>query len=145
MNQNTILPRLMAISLIVVMYISLAACQPQQQATTGLAAPRGEQRVLEQLADAFRDAADSLPTSPGSLPPEGRMEFVELVFSKAGYDYHATLTALASEGLDPNNALHRDMVELVFFPTAGVAPNDVRKLYGEAEAAAIEHIKRVIE
>lgn len=100
--------------------------------------------MLEQLADAFRDVADNLPTNPARMPPEGRKEFVQLVFSKAGYDYHATLTALASEGLDPNNKLHRDLVELVFFPTAGVSPADVRRLYDGPESVAIEHIKKVM-
>jgi hypothetical protein len=130
--------------LVAVMHFSLTACQPQQQATTGTAAPRGEQHALEQLADAFRAVAEGLPTNPASLPPEGRKEFVQLVFSKAGYDYHATLTTLASEGLDPSNKLHRDLVELVFFPTTGVAPDDIRRLFDGPEASAIEHIKKVM-
>lgn len=144
MKKNASLPTLFATLLVAVMHFSLTACQAQQQAPTGTAAPKGEQRVLEQLADAFREVADGLPTNPASLPPEGRKELVQLVFSKTGYDYRTTLTTLASDGLDPSNRLHRDLVELVLFPTAGVAPDDIRRLFDGPEAAAIEHIKKVM-
>jgi len=84
------------------------------------AAPLGDHAVLEQLAEAYRQTLQEAPTAPRAMRPAGRLIFVEQVFRSAGYDYAATLAALA-EGLDAGNTDQRDLAELVSLPFSGLS------------------------
>lgn len=104
------------LSLIVLSATLLAGCgQP-----TLPAAPLGDQAGLEALAEAYKATLETVPTAPRSMRPEGRKVFVEQVFRDAGYDYAATLAALA-QGLDAKNTLHRDLAELVSLPFSNMS------------------------
>jgi len=93
----------------------LQACS--QEPGELVAAPLGDQSVLEALADAYTSVSDSkLATSPMSLPADKRKEFVTEVFASAGYSYDLTLKAMASQQFDKNNKLHRDMADLALMP-----------------------------
>lgn len=117
--------------------LMLAACSGQTQP----AAPLGDHAVLEQLADAYRATAQQYPMRPKAMPPEGRREFVERVFRTAGYDYSATLLAMAKQGVDVTSAEHRDLAELLFLPHAGISNEAMGELYSEQELAAIYAIQ----
>lgn len=84
------------------------------------AAPLGDYAVLERLAEAYEQTLQEVPTAPRTMRPAGRLMFVEQVFRGAGYDYAATLAALA-EGLDAGNKDQRDLAELVSLPFGGLS------------------------
>lgn len=113
------MPRMSAIrllSIIALLATLLSACgKPDLPA-----APLGEQAVLEQLAEAYKQTLQEYPTAPRSMRPEGRKLFVEQVFRGAGYDYAATLESLA-QGLDTSNTAQRDLAELVSLPFSGLS------------------------
>jgi hypothetical protein len=123
--------------LLSLLLLLLAACSSQTQP----AAPLGDHGVLEQLAEAYRATAQQYPMQPKAMPPEGRREFVERVFKAAGYDYSATLLAMARQGADVTNAEHRDLAELLFLPHAGISNQAMGELYSEQELAAIYAIQ----
>ena len=90
----------------------VAGCS--QSADNLVAAPLGDRAVLEQLADAYTEVSDkTLGVSPMKLLGDERHAFLTEVFARAGYDYSATLRALAMGGFDRGNQLHNDMVDLV--------------------------------
>jgi len=84
------------------------------------AAPLGDHAALEQLAEAYKQTLQDVPTAPRAMRPAGRLLFVEQVFRGAGYDYAATLTVLAV-GLDAGDKNQRDLAELVSLPFAGLS------------------------
>ncbi len=94
----------------------LAACGKPALPT----APLGDHAALEQLAEAYRQTLQEVPTAPRAMRPAGRLMFVEQVFRGAGYDYAATLAALA-EGLDAGDKNQRDLAELVSQPFSGLS------------------------
>lgn len=118
---------------------ALMACSSKQDNL--VPAPRGDLATLEKLATAFRSVSETLPQSPVQQIPPDKLKFVRMVFSEAGFDYHATLLAFAADELEPTNQRQRDMAELVLFPTIGVSDVDLAKLYTEAELAAVGRIK----
>lgn len=111
---------------------------------TGKSAPPGDHAALEQLADAYRTIAEGLPSNPLNQPPEDRRRFVDAVFREAGYDYAATLKQLGQGGLDPAQALHRDLAQLILLPTSGLAREDIEKIYSTQELAAVEKIEEAL-
>jgi hypothetical protein len=102
----------------------------------GQAAPLGDHAVLEQLATAYRVTAEQYPVAPRAMTPEGKRRFVAQVFSRAGYDYPATLAALAKQ-MDVTNPDHRDLAELLLLPRAGLADEQVDALFSPAERQAL--------
>lgn len=108
-------------------------------------APIGDLATLERLADSYQTISAQFDSSPSQLSPEDRKRFVEFVFKDAGYDYGATLDAMAHAQLDPANQNQRDLAELLFFPHAAgsrqVAPED---LYSAEELEDIRHIQTAI-
>lgn len=116
----------------------LASCQPAPSSTS---APLGDYATLEKLADAFRQVAQDYTVQPRSMRPEDRKQFVQRVFSTAGYNYTATLQAVARQGLDVTHQDHRDLVELLFLPHQGVAEEVWADFYSDTELAAIQAIK----
>ena len=121
----------------IISIILLAACSGEDFPP----APAGDHAVLEELADAYRKVSQQYPLSPKSMPPAGRREFVERVFRSAGYDYAATLHALAKQGVSPTSQDQRDLVELVFLPHAGISNEAMGDLYSEQELASIYRIQ----
>jgi len=107
------------------------------------AAPLGEYAALERLAEAYRQTLQEVPTAPRAMRPEGRRLFVEQVFRTAGYDYAATLAALA-QGLDASDKNQRDLAELVSLPFSGLSDADLGEvLSGDGVAQARQLRKRL--
>lgn len=104
-------------------------------------APIGDHEVLEQLATAYRIVAEEYPVQPASMPPKGKKEFVERVFSMAGYHYGTTLMALANQGADVTNQDQRDLADLLFLPHRGLSEDAMTDLYTAEERAAISAIQ----
>jgi hypothetical protein len=123
---------------ILFMAMCLLACS---QAPSGTPAPLGDYATLEKLADAYRKVGQSYPVQPHSMRPAGRKQFLQQVFAEAGYDYSATLTAVAAAGVDASNQDHRDLVELLLLPHQGMAEADWDELYTRAELAAVQDIR----
>ncbi|MDX1811829.1 MAG: hypothetical protein R3240_07780 [Gammaproteobacteria bacterium] len=103
---------------IIAILVNVTACgssQPNQ-----LAAPLDDKDALEKLAAAYETAAESIPVSPTQLRPQARKQFVEKVFSDAGYSYTATLQALSK--VDPNKITqyHKDIKQLLYLPHYGI-------------------------
>ena len=107
------------------------------------AAPIGDLAVLEQLAEAYRQTSEQVPVQPRGLRPEARKQFVQQVFAAAGYDYGATLAALA-QGVDAANQQHRDLAELLLLPVSGLADEAAAGLYSASEWQAVRHIRQVL-
>ena len=117
---------------------SFSACTRNNQPP----APLGEKAVLEKLADAFKHEANRIAWSPQHQTPSAKRDFVENVFATAEYSYDATLAYLAANKLDPGNQLHRDLVELVLFPTVGISLEDIAKIYDHDEFKVIQKIRK---
>lgn len=122
-----------------VFLLALVACSEP----AGRAAPVGDYAVLEQLATAYREVSQNLPVSPSGMPPEGKRQFVEQVFAKAGYDYGASLQVLSQE-IDITNKDHRDLAELLLLPQKGLAESELEKLFSADELAAVKAIKQAL-
>ena len=108
-------------------------------------APIGDIRTLEKLADSYNSVAEGFPMNVQVLPPRQKREFVTQVFSKTGYDYNATLFAMASSSLDPQNKNQKDLAELLLLPTTGLIDEDVEDLYSDDEIKAINKIKASLD
>jgi hypothetical protein len=130
--------RLDARLLLLLALVLLTACGGKPM---GKAAPLGDHAVLEQLADAYRSVRQEYPMSPRSMAPKGRLEFVQRVFQQAGYDYDATLQAMAKAGAQVTNPDHRDLAALLFLPHQGVAEASWADIYSPEELAAIKSIR----
>jgi len=117
--------------------LSLAACDDKNR----LVAPAGDHAVLEQLAEAYRNVGEKYPVQPQAMPPGGRKEFVDKVFTLAGYHYSATLIAMGQSAADSSNQEQRDLVELLLLPVKGVS-NEVRAdLYTDDELVAMQRLQ----
>ena len=119
----------------------LAACGQQQ---VGKAAALGDYAALEALATAYRKVAEQYPVQPRVMPPETRKEFVQKVFVEAGYDYTATLGAMAQQGVDVTNQDHRDLATLVLMPHQGLSAEDTEDLYSSGELTSIRTIEAAL-
>ena len=117
----------------------LLACQP---APSSQAAALGDYATLEQLAQAFREVSANYPVQPRSMPPTGRRQFVQQVFAAAGYDYTATLEAVARATVDVSDQHQRDLLDLLFLPHQGIAPADWEAVYSARELEALRSIQR---
>ena len=121
----------------VFLLVILAACQNEIRP----AAPLGERASLDKLASAYETLSEPLPVSPTGLTPSGKLKFVQKVFAQAGYDFDATLQALAQTPPQALTAYHKDMMELVLLPSQGLSEQDTGALYGDAQLASIVKIK----
>jgi hypothetical protein len=125
-------------AILIVLSVGLAACERNQ---TGKVAPIGDHAVLEQLANAYRSMEKDYPVRPANMRPKGKKEFVERVFTTAGYHYGATLTAFAKQGADVTSQDQRDLADLLFLPHRGLSEEDMKDLYTSEELAAIRAIQ----
>ena len=125
-----------------ILLFTIAGCNGHSSAVP---APAGDKTVLEKLAASYQKLSEQLPSRPSSLTPAGKRKFVEQVFAEAGYDYTTPLLAMADGGLDPANQLHRDLVELLFLPHAGMARENFSNIYSSSEIRAIERIQAAID
>lgn len=133
------LPLIARLLLLLLLTLPLfTACSDKPQ---GKAAPLGDHAVLEQLAGAYRSVLQEYPMSPRSMAPKGRLEFVRRVFATAGFDYDATLQAMAQGGVQVTNQDHRDLAELLFLPHQGVAEESWADIYTPEELAAVRSIR----
>ncbi|WP_455198261.1 hypothetical protein [Kaarinaea lacus] len=126
------------IVILIALSVGLAACESNQP---GKAAPIGDHAVLEQLASAYRSVAAEYPVQPSSMRPKGKKEFVERVFTTAGYHYGATLTDFARQGVDVTNQDQRDLADLLFLPHQGLGIEEMDNLYSADELEAIRAIQ----
>jgi hypothetical protein len=131
------MPHIRFIAFLVVLLI--AACSEP----AGKPVPVGDYGALEQLAEAYRAVSKELPVSPRGMRPEGRRQFLERVFAKAGYDYSASLQAL-SQQMDVTNKDHRDLADLLLMPQTGLADDDLDKVFSPAEVEAVKAIKKAL-
>jgi hypothetical protein len=115
----------------------LAGCQNESLPP----APLGERAALEQLADAYESLSEQLPVSPSGLTPSGKLKFVEAVFKQAGYDFTATVQALAQVPPETLNTYHKDMMELVLLPNQGLSHEGTVSLYTHKQLPNIVKIK----
>jgi hypothetical protein len=128
--------------MLLILVVSFVACGKE---TAKIAAPIGDLATLEKLADSYREMADRLPANPRGLMPKEKRRFVEQVFEHAGYNYAATLFALANAQLDPFDQQQRDLAELLFLPQLGADPNEIAAIYTSAELQAIDTIQKIIK
>jgi len=120
---------------------ALIGCQQKPVAEP---APLGDYAVLEQLAEAYREVAEQYPLQPRQMTPALRRQFVEQVFQRAGYDYTATLGAMARQGVDVTNQDHRDLAQLVLLPHQGLDHEARVELYSSGELASVEAIEAAL-
>ena len=125
-------------------FISVLAFLSACDKPAGQAAPVGDHAVLEQLAEAYRVTAQQFPVAVQGMKPEGKRQFVEQVFAHAGYDYPATLAALAAN-LDATNPDHRDLAELLVLPRVGLADDQLNGLYSSTEQQAIRALDAALQ
>jgi hypothetical protein len=125
--------------LILLLVLWLAGCQDEPKLGP---APLDTRQTLEQLAGAYNDLAQQIPTSPSGLRPKGRKKFVEDVFKTAGFDYLLTLQALAKVPKERFTQYHTDMMELLFLPHRGLANAQKEELYSKEELTAIVAIEK---
>lgn len=116
----------------------LAACNGEAPQPS---APIGDHAVLERLADVYREVIQQYPVQPRGMRPEARKQLVQKVFAQAGYDYAATLQALAAPGTDFTNQDQRDLAELLSLPHQGLADTELAALYSDAELAAVRTLQ----
>lgn len=131
----------LAFILATVLATILAGCGPAAPAHP---APLGDYATLEKLASAYTEVGEQYPMQPRMLPPPGRLEFIRKVFASAGFDYTATLAALARQGIDPGNKEHRDLAELVLLPHQGLAVAERETLYSSTEQEYIRAIEAAL-
>ncbi len=129
----------------VVAFVMVTACS--QSPENLVPAPLGERAVLERLADAYTALSDKkLGVSPMSLLGDERHKFVTEVFAQAGYDYSATLRALAMGEFDRSNELHNDMVELLLMPhrSQTLVKMQPAEIYTSEELMDVAAIERML-
>ena len=121
-----------------VLLLLLTACNEQKPIE---AAPLGEKQTLEVLADSYRKVSGRYPIAPTSLSPKAKRDFVERVFTDAGYNYSNTLIELSR--IDPKITTqnHRDIKQLLLLPQTGLSAEDSKDIYDESELSAIREIE----
>ncbi len=104
----------------------------------------GDHAALERLADAYRATLQVFPAAPSNLPPAERLRFVRQVFREAGYDYDASLIALAAHG-DVEDADQRDLADLLLLPTRGLSNESLATLYHGEGLQAMQGLRRALK
>ncbi len=124
--------------------LSSVGCSTDEAVLT--AAPLGDRPALERLAESYTDVSNKrLTVSPMSLFGKERRDFLVRVFSGAGYDYSATLRALAMN-YDKTDKLHKDMVELVLMPHRNLSISmPAAKIYLPDELMDVATIERLVK
>ncbi len=137
--------KLMGMGVLLCAVALLSGCNSKP--ATPVAAPLGDNAVLEKLASAWEKLSDTkLAVSPASLPGDGRKKFLEQVFAEAGYDYSATLKQLASQPLDKGNQTYVDMAELLLLPHRNAqVPMDPAEYYSIEELQAVAALERALK
>lgn len=119
----------------------ISACDMAPSSTKP--APVDDRATLQTLADSYNDLAESFTQSPTGLPPDGRKQFVEDVFADAGYNYAATLHALAESKADYSSQNVIDLTELLLLPHRNTASvEQVRDIYSTQEYNDIKRIEK---
>jgi hypothetical protein len=134
-NQETSLK--LWVFVIAALGVSLAGCHSGHRPP----APLGERAALEKLASAYDTVSEQLPIAPTGLTPQGKLRFVQQVFDQAGYDFSATLQALAQTPPGSLGTYHKDMMELVLLPDQGLSEQAAEQLYSAEQLASIKTIK----
>ena len=122
---------------IIMLFVGLTACESDRRSP----APLGERAALENLATAYETLSEQLPVSPSGLTPQGKLKFVQAVFKQAGYDFTATLQALAQTPPENISSYHQDMMELVLLPNQGLNDQAMEDLYNATQLGSIKVIR----
>ena len=124
--------------------LTLVACSSDDALLA--AAPLGERPVLQNLADAYTDVSNKrLTVSPMTLMGKERRDFLVRVFTEAGYDYSATLRALAMD-YDKTNKLHKDLAGLVLMPHRNLAiKSQPAEIYLPGELMDVATLERLLK
>lgn len=117
--------------------LATSACDHQKPKPAALA----EHAVLEQLAEAYNSVGERYPMQPQAMPPKGRKEFLDQVFSQAGYSYSASLSALAQSDVEKTNPNQRDLAELLLLPARGLLDADLSPLFTADELSAVRKLR----
>lgn len=129
-------------SIIVLVFITqlLSGCSTEQLLKPVQA---GNKADLEKLATSYRKQADSIPFSPSRLTPKKRKQFIELVFTEAGFSYSETLKTMANGGYQSNTEYHDDLAELLLYPTSGgTVITAIQSFFSEEEFINIKSLKQ---
>ena len=118
----------------------LSGCSSSQQQQLP-AAPLNDKEALEKLASSYETVSDTIPVNPVNIRPTARKKFVEQVFSEAGYNYSATLHALAKVQPKSITQYHKDIKQLLFLPHYKVNFDKIKDIYSEEEIKSIETIR----
>ncbi len=129
---------------IVLLALFMTACGSGRPLAEG-EVPQGDRAAMEKLEASYVKLSQQLLSSPANLAPRERKEFVQQVFSDAGFDYAITLRAIADGGLDKRKRYHHDLVELLFMPHLANRLDKLSEIYSPAEIEAIEKISLQLE
>ena len=123
--------------------VFLWACG-QQINQSHVPTPLGERQALEKLEQAYLKLSENMGLTPDNLTPAKKKQFVLQVFANAGYNYAMSLHQ-AAQGLDKNNRLHMDLIELLFYPhQKRIKPASLADIYTTEELADIRTIENKI-
>ena len=128
------------LTIILMLFFAFSGCGDKTQMP---AAPLGKKQTLENLADAYRKTASQLSMSPTHLTPVKRRQFLEQVFSQAGYSYSDTLTALSSIEKSSINQHHKDLKQLLYLPHYDKKYQAISDIYSEEEIRTIKKIDQI--
>lgn len=114
----------------------LVACEAQDPHAALPAAPVNNHAALEKLAQAWHTAEKEIATAPRALSGPARKAFVVKVFATAGYNYTATLQALAAHAVSTQDT--KDLVELALLPHRNAGePVSLQEIYSPQELHAV--------
>ncbi|HEC20682.1 MAG TPA: hypothetical protein ENI97_15305 [Gammaproteobacteria bacterium] len=133
------IPATLRLALLITPLLHIAACSSQAPQKPAPA----DHAVLEELAQAYRKVGEDYPMQPQAMAPEGRKEFVSRVFAEAGYDFSASLIALARPGADRTNQDQRDLAELLLLPSRGLSDDALARLYTADERKSIQQLRTI--
>ncbi len=134
---QNLIKRTVYLGVMLLAILSLTACDEKKQRV----APSGDHAVLEELAAAYRKVSEKYPVQPQAMPPKGRKEFLNKVFTQAGYSYSATLIAMGQAATDRSNKEQRDLVELLLLPVKGLSSEVRAGLYTDDELVAMQRLQ----
>lgn len=129
------------ILLILFLIMGLGACTDSSD-TDFPSAPLGDKNALEKLADAYRKESERLPSSLSFITPKAKKIFIQNVFSRAGFSYHKTLSAISNSDGNNTTKLHKDLAELLAVPHQGLNHEQRSEIYSDSEIALVNKLDK---
>lgn len=117
----------------------LAACGTDESSR---AAPIGDRKALERLEVSYNRLAEKLSTNPLNMSMKDRKNFVQAVFHDSGFDYRATLDAMAQARVKPDQPYVKDMADLLMLPHRSTGTSErIEDIYNDEELADVKAIQ----